>query len=92
MLRRAYRLRLSYGCLINTIFPLWEDMRTDAALSGCSGFPGGTCGIFTSVSGVAPNRIFNIEWRTVLFGNNASRQNFEARLYENSVGLTSALT
>ncbi len=61
-------------------------MRTDAALSGCSGFPGGTCGIFTSVSGVAPNRIFNIEWRTVLFGNNASRQNFEARLYENSVG------
>ncbi len=23
-----------------TIFPLWEDMRTDAALSGCSGFPG----------------------------------------------------
>ena len=53
--------------------------------SGCSGFPGGTCGIFTSVSGVAPNRIFNIEWRTVLFNNNASRQNFEARLYENSV-------
>ena len=68
-----------------TIFPLWEDMRTDAALSGCSGFPGGTCGVFTSVSGVAPNRVFNIEWRAVLFNNNASRQNFEARLYENSV-------
>jgi hypothetical protein len=60
-------------------------MRTDSQ-TGCSGFPGGTCGIFTSVSGVAPNRIFNIEWRTVLFGNTASRQNFEARLYENSVG------
>ena len=69
----------------NTIFPLWEDMRTDAALSGCSGFPGGTCGVFTSVSGVAPNRIFNIEWRAVLFNNNASRHNFEARLYENSI-------
>ena len=67
-----------------TIFPLWEDMRTDSQ-SGCSGFPGGQCGIFTSVSGVAPNRIFNIEWRTVLFNNTASLQNFEARLYENSV-------
>src|SRR5439155_7064673 len=66
-----------------TIFGLWEDMRTDIGLSGCSGFPGGTCGIFTSVSGSTPNRIFNIEWRTVLFGNNASRENFEVRLYEN---------
>src|SRR5438132_1272006 len=66
-----------------TIFGLWEDMRTDLGLSGCSGFPGGNCGIFTSVSGTTPNRIFNIEWRTVLFANNASRQNFEVRLYEN---------
>ena len=69
----------------NTIFPLWEDLRTDAALSGCSGFPGGTCGVFTSVSGVSPNRVFNIEWRAVLFNNNASRHNFEVRLYENSI-------
>lgn len=62
-----------------------QDMRTDAALSGCSTYPGGSCGIYTSVSGTAPNRIFNIEWRAVLFGNNASRENFELRLYENSV-------
>jgi hypothetical protein len=68
------------------IHPLFEDMRTDAALSGCSTYPGGSCGIFTSVSGTAPNRIFNIEWRAVLFGNNASRCNFELRLYENSAG------
>jgi hypothetical protein len=60
-------------------------MRTDSQ-TGCSSFPGGTCGIFTSVSGVAPNRIFNIEWRTVLFANTAATQHFEARLYENSVG------
>jgi hypothetical protein len=70
-----------------TIFPAWEDMRTDFGLSGCSSFPGGNCGVFTSVSGSAPNRIFNIEWRTVLFANNASTQNFEARLYENSSSL-----
>ena len=66
-----------------TIFPAWEDMRTDIGLSGCASFPGGTCGVFTSVSGTAPNRIFNIEWRSVLFADNSSTQNFEARLYEN---------
>ncbi len=66
-----------------TIFALWQDLRTDLGLSGCSGFPGGACGIFTSVSGTMPNRIFNIEWRAVLYGNNASRENFEVRLYEN---------
>ena len=71
-----------------TIFPLWEDMRTDAALSGCAGFPDGQCGVFTSVSGLTPNRVFNIEWRAVLFANNASRQNFETRLYENNQNLS----
>src|SRR4029077_19675579 len=68
------------------IHALFEDARTDAALSGCSTYPGGSCGIYTSVSGTSPNRIFNIEWRAVLFGNNASRENFELRLYENSAG------
>jgi hypothetical protein len=66
-----------------TIFPVWEDLRTDLGLSGCANFPGGNCGVFTSVSGNAPNRIFNIEWRAVYFADNASTANFEARLYEN---------
>jgi hypothetical protein len=66
-----------------TIFGMWTDMRTDIGLSGCSNFPGGTCGIFTSVSGTAPNRIFNIEWRTVYFADNTMTANFEVRLYEN---------
>ena len=66
-----------------TIFTLWEDMRTDFGLSGCASFPGGNCGVFTSVTGSAPNRIFNIEWRTVLFADNSATQNFEVRLYEN---------
>src|SRR5207253_2272110 len=65
-----------------TIFPVWEDMRTDSQ-AGCASFPGGQCGIFTSVSGTAPNRVFNIEWRTVLFANTSATQNFEARLFEN---------
>ena len=63
------------------IFPYWDDQRTDAQ-SGCSVFPGGTCGIFTSVSGTAPNRIFNIEWRTVYFADPTTTANYELRLYE----------
>ena len=31
-----------------TIFPYWDDLRTDAN-SGCAAYPGGTCGIYTSV-------------------------------------------
>jgi len=67
----------------DTIFPYFSPLRTDAQ-PGCSGYPGGTCGIYTSVSGSAPNRIFNIEWRTVYWDppNNVARANFELRLYE----------
>jgi hypothetical protein len=54
-----------------SLLPNWTDLVTDCA----------NCGIYTSVSGTAPNRIFNIEWRAGYFkgGGNA---NFEARLYE----------
>ena len=63
------------------IFPYWDDQRTDTN-PGCSAFPGGTCGIFTSVTGTAPNRIFNIEWRTVYFADPNQTANHELRLYE----------
>ena len=66
---------------------MWQDQRTDFGLSGCASFPGGNCGVFTSVSGSAPNRIFNIEWRTVLFNDNNATQNYEVRLYENDPNL-----
>lgn len=55
--------------------PLWDDLHT--------GRTPATDGIYTSVSGVAPNRIFNIEWRGQLFSPSGSTINFEARLYEN---------
>ena len=64
-----------------TIFPYWDDQRTDAQ-TGCAAFPGGACGVFTSVSGTAPNRIFNIEWRTVYFATPTTTANYELRLYE----------
>ena len=66
----------------NTLFALWQDMRTDVVGDGCDSFSSG-CGVFTSVTGSAPNRIFNIEWRTVLYWDETAPQNFEVRLYEN---------
>jgi hypothetical protein len=66
-----------------TIFGAWQNVRTVLGLSGCSNFPNNTCGIFTSITGSAPDRIFNIEWRALVVGNNASAVNFEVRLYEN---------
>jgi hypothetical protein len=65
-----------------TIFGLWSDYRTDIVGEGCANFASG-CGIFTSVSGSAPNRIFNIEWRVVYFNDHTQTANFEVRLYEN---------
>src|SRR5207253_866238 len=51
-------------------------------VGSCANYGASGCGIFTSMSGSAPNRIFTIEWRTVYFNNNAQLANFEVRLYE----------
>jgi hypothetical protein len=60
-----------------TIFAFWDDLYTADAAGGQ--------GIFTSVSGVAPNRIFNVEWRTKFCCSNGPPIfDFEIRLYENS--------
>ena len=63
------------------ILPYQDDLRTDAN-TGCSGFPGGNCGVFTSVTGTAPNRQFNIEWRAVHFADTTTSANFEVVLNE----------
>jgi hypothetical protein len=54
-----------------TIFPYWDDLFLVNA-----GF-----GIFTSISGNPPNRIFNIEWRAQYFPGSGTA-NLELRLYE----------
>ena len=54
-----------------TIFPYWDDLYLVNSRSG----------IFTSISGTAPNRIFNIEWRAQYFPGSGTA-NFELRLYE----------
>src|SRR5205823_3471347 len=58
--------------LNNAIAGHWDDLRTDYYIEN---------GIFTSVSGVAPNRIFNIEWRASLYSTLGPIY-FEIRLYE----------
>src|SRR6188472_3553348 len=54
-----------------TILPYWDDLY----------LVNGGFGIFTSISGTAPNRIFNIEWRAQYFPGSGSA-GFELRLYE----------
>jgi hypothetical protein len=76
----------SNTCLPDTvatyaIFPHWDDLNTSTGLSGCTNYPSG-CGVFTSVSGTAPNRILNIDWHAVYYSNNAQLAHFEVRLYE----------
>ncbi|HYP02427.1 MAG TPA: carboxypeptidase regulatory-like domain-containing protein [Pyrinomonadaceae bacterium] len=56
----------------NAIIPFFSDMTIGGAGEG----------IFTSVSGTAPNRIFNIEWRASALGKPSGSLNFEIRLYE----------
>src|SRR6267143_6053949 len=63
------------GSANNLIAPGWTDLYTADSAAGQ--------GIFTSVSGTAPNRIFNIEWRTQhCCSGGPPTYNFEVRLYE----------
>lgn len=59
------------------IFAHWQDL--DMSPATCP-----SCGIFTSVSGTSPSRIFNIEWRACGYSYGCSRGavNFEIKLHE----------
>jgi hypothetical protein len=61
---------------------LWDEWYTGTGATGCSTWANG-CGIFTSISGTAPNRTFNIEWHAVRREDDRLTGNFEVRLYEN---------
>ena len=59
--------------------PFYRDQRTDA-VGGCTG-----CGIFTTTSGTAPNRVFRVEYRTIYFGETSATPtlNYEVNINEN---------
>ncbi|MFL5732390.1 MAG: hypothetical protein ACJ78Q_04245, partial [Chloroflexia bacterium] len=58
------------------IVPLWDNLDTSGAGRG----------VFTSVTGIAPDRIFNIEWRA-FSGSGHGDVNPEIRLYESGTTL-----
>jgi hypothetical protein len=68
---------LPYADMGPTIFAYWDDLDTEGTT--CTG----GCGIYTSISGSTPNRIFNIEWRTFYFSEPGNAY-FEIRLYEST--------
>ena len=72
-----------YPNLGPTIFLYQDDLRTDVGLSGCVAWANG-CGIFTGISGTAPNRVFNIEWHAVRHNATANTADVEIRFYENT--------
>jgi hypothetical protein len=53
--------------------PYWADQTTD-----CTG-----CGIFTTTTGTAPNRVFYVEFRTQYFNQPTDVLDYEIALYEN---------
>jgi hypothetical protein len=79
----------SLTCLPNStatyvIAPYWVDQRTDGS-GPCTG-----CGIYTSVTGTAPNRVFAVEYRTVYY-NQASTSptlDYEVLLFEGQTTFT----
>lgn len=60
-----------------------NDLITDQA-PDCSVFPGG-CGVFTSVMGSAPDRVFNTEWRAAYLDGSGTA-NFEVQFFESDPG------
>ena len=68
----------------NTTFAIMP-YRTDKWTGPCFGNVGTNLGIFTSISGSSPNRIFNIEYRTAYYDTGQTTNiplNYEVRLYE----------
>src|SRR5205823_4533716 len=55
----------------HAIFAHWDDLLTYI----------GDRGIYTSVTGSAPNRVLNIEWRALIYATRCCA-NFEVQLYE----------
>ncbi len=72
----ANNVQIPTNLLHDAIAAYWDDLRTDGS---------GGVGIYTSVTGAAPNRVFNIEWRACIFnasGCSGIDTNFEIRLFE----------
>ena len=59
--------------------PYWADQCT----TGCGTTACTDCGIFTTTTGTAPNRVFYVEFRTQYFNQTTDLLDYEIALYEN---------
>src|SRR6266480_1451988 len=59
--------------------PYWADQCT----SNCGNTACSDCGIFTTTTGTAPNRVFYVEFRTQYFNQTTDLLDYEIALYEN---------
>jgi hypothetical protein len=59
--------------------PYWADQCT----SNCGNTACTDCGIFTTITGTAPNRVFYVEFRTQYFNQTTDLLDYEIALYEN---------
>jgi hypothetical protein len=66
------------------MLPYWNDALDTSWSEPCYGAYGAPCGIFTTLTGSAPNRTFKIEWRARFAGSNHETVDYEIRLHENS--------
>lgn len=71
---------LPYPLFSDVIAPFWDDLDTRSTIPSSLG----ELGIYTSLVGTTPDRIFNIEWRACLYNDGAcgGEVNFEVKLYE----------
>lgn len=68
-----------------SILPYWSEFDLHWGGSGdgpCVQNYGIPCGIYESTTGIAPYRIYTVQWVGVLYGSNHETVNFSARLYE----------
>ncbi len=73
-----------YAQLGPSMMPYWADGFDTSWSPPCQGSYGYDCGIFTKVTGSAPDRTLDIEWRARANGSNHETIDFEITFYETS--------
>lgn len=73
-----------YAQLGPAMMPYWSNVLDTSWSDPCLANYNAPCGIFTTLTGTAPNRTFKVEWRARWGGSNHETVDMEIRLHENS--------
>src|SRR5436190_721024 len=71
-----------FAALGPAILPAWDTVLDTGQPAICQAILGRPCGVYTSVTGIAPDRIFNIEWVARRSGSSTYTYHFELSLHE----------